>query len=133
MSRWILDSKWTLRPGKGTAAPTVVCKKCLWSWRLAGSSSRVGCAHSGQSPFHCPWRQGMVFGGSGDPNPCVLLNNGTSFPRQTMLPLGHSWLWSPSLPYPLLYPCSQQWSSPWIHSLNSISIHRFQISFSVIF
>ena len=45
---------------------------------------------SGGSPSQCPWRQGPAGGEgfcNGDPAPCTPLNNDTSFPRQTMLPL----------------------------------------------
>lgn len=39
-------------------------------------------------PFQSLLRQGLVCRGGGGPTPCVSLSTGTSFPRQTMLPLG---------------------------------------------
>ena len=52
----------------------------------------------------------------------LMRNNGTLFPRQTILPLG-ALLAAESLPFPLLYLHSQHQSSPWIHSLNPTLNH----------
>ena len=114
-SSW-LGHTYSLRPGRGTAATTGVCTKCLW--RPAGSSKRLRCAHSGGSPSRCPRRQGLACGGGGSPAPCTPLKKGALFPRQTTLPLGVSWPWNPWLPSPLLYQCSQQQFPPQICCLN---------------
>lgn len=39
-------------------------------------------------PFQSLWRQALVCRGGGGPTPRVSLSTGTSFPRQTTLPLG---------------------------------------------
>ena len=89
-SNW-LGHTYLLRLGKDKAATTRACAKCLWRQRLEGSCNSLWCACSGGSPSQCPQRQGLACGervrdvGSA---PCTPLNNGASFPRQTMLPLG---------------------------------------------
>ena len=91
-----------LRPGRGTAATTRVCVKCLWWWRPAGSCNRLEHACFGGSPSHCLQRQWLACGGSGSPAPCVPLNNGTSFPRQTTFPLGAFPAMEPLTPVPFV-------------------------------
>ena len=86
-SSGLLGHTYSLRQGRGVLATTEVCANCLQRQRLTESCNRLGCACSGGCPSLYLRRQGTVCGGSGIYTPCMTLNNGSSFPRQTTLPL----------------------------------------------
>ena len=107
----LIGHTYSLRLRRDKAAIAGVCKERL---------HQTGMHSPGGSLSQCPRRQGPAVGEGnciGSPAPCASLNNGTSFPRQTMFPIEASHRGPHSHPLRLSLH-SQHQSSPWIFPPN---------------
>ena len=78
----------SLRPGRGTVATLGYAQSVRGGRDPQAVAANWGSLALVGVPFQSLWRQGLVCRGGGGPTPRVSLSTGTSFPRQTTLPLG---------------------------------------------
>ena len=114
-----LGHVYSLKPGQGYCGHSWSIYKLPAAAGLTGSCNRLWHARSGGVPPSAHrgrnWRMRAVAMALPPPH---LSTMAPHFPGRPRFPWGHSWPRVPSLPSPLLYPHSQQHSSPRIHPPN---------------
>ena len=106
----------SLRPGRGTVATLGYAQSVCGSREPQAVAANWGSLALVGVPFQSLWRQGLVCVWGGGPTPCVSLSTGTSFPRQTMLPLGVFLVLEPLTPVSSVLSEQPTWSLPQICS-----------------